>query len=257
MSSQQSISTNSVHTNPEGNERETTMNNTLPSTQNQTPLSTLECLTNLPKNQNRLDITSSNFSNLQVVNGSYLSEVASNNTNQTTQVEKIPHKILPLSKPKQTTPKQSIPYQKTNPTPIPDDCIILKLMIVTGNSSEFVFSLKTPASAISEHVWSNWPSDWPITHKTNKSETLRLIYQGRFLHGNVTLGALKLVPKRTVVMHLVHREKLPQASPDEQNKDPKQGSNSSGDGGGNRYPCSSVLTMLSLLCCCTNNCLGD
>lgn len=255
MSSPQSVSSNSDLAN-EGNERDNNMTNTLPSTQNQTP--SLERLTNLPKNQNRLDITSSNFSNLQVVNGSYLSEIASNNTNQTANVGKIPNKIPPLSKPKQlTNAKQTIPYQKISAKPIPDDCIVLKLMIVTGNCSEFVFSLKTPASAISEHVWSNWPSDWPIVHKTNKSETLRLIYQGRFLHGNVTLGALKLVAKRTVVMHLVHREKLPTSAPDELNKDPKQGGSGSGDGNGNGYPCSSVVAMLSLLCCCSNNCLGD
>uniref|UniRef100_A0A673K1P9 Ubiquitin-like protein 3 n=2 Tax=Sinocyclocheilus rhinocerous TaxID=307959 RepID=A0A673K1P9_9TELE len=39
---------------------------------------------------------------------------------------------------------------------------------------------------------------------------LRLIFQGRFLHGNVTLGALKLPPGRTTVMHLVARETLPE-----------------------------------------------
>lgn len=37
-----------------------------------------------------------------------------------------------------------------------------------------------------------------------------MIYQGRFLHSNVTLGALGLVPARTTVMHLVPRETLPE-----------------------------------------------
>ena len=43
-----------------------------------------------------------------------------------------------------------------------------------------------------------------------RAEILRLIYQGRFLHGNVTLGALGLPPGRTSVMHLVPRETLPE-----------------------------------------------
>lgn len=43
-----------------------------------------------------------------------------------------------------------------------------------------------------------------------KAEILRLIYQGRFLHSNVTLGALGLPFGRTTVMHLVPRENLPE-----------------------------------------------
>lgn len=43
-----------------------------------------------------------------------------------------------------------------------------------------------------------------------KAEILRLIYQGRFLHSNVTLGALGLPTGKTTVMHLVPRENLPE-----------------------------------------------
>lgn len=43
-----------------------------------------------------------------------------------------------------------------------------------------------------------------------KAEILRLIYQGRFLHSNVTLGALGLPLGKTTVMHLVPRENLPE-----------------------------------------------
>jgi len=52
-------------------------------------------------------------------------------------------------------------------------------------------------------------SDW-ADEAVEKAEILRLIYQGRFLHSNVTLGALGLVPARTTVMHLVPRETLPE-----------------------------------------------
>jgi hypothetical protein len=34
--------------------------------------------------------------------------------------------------------------------------------------------------------------DWKNEQKVDRYEVLRLIYQGRFLHGNVTLGALRL-----------------------------------------------------------------
>lgn len=44
----------------------------------------------------------------------------------------------------------------------------------------------------------------------SKAEILRLIYQGRFLHCNVTLGALGLPLGKTTVMHLVPRDNLPE-----------------------------------------------
>ena len=48
--------------------------------------------------------------------------------------------------------------------------------------------------------------------QVSKAEILRLIYQGRFLHGNVTLSALGLPTGKTAVMHLVPRESLPEPS---------------------------------------------
>ncbi|XP_068037279.1 ubiquitin-like protein 3 isoform X3 [Anomalospiza imberbis] len=52
---------------------------------------------------------------------------------------------------------------------------------------------------------------------------LRLIYQGRFLHGNVTLGALKLPFGKTTVMHLVARETLPEPNSQGQRNREKTG----------------------------------
>lgn len=51
--------------------------------------------------------------------------------------------------------------------------------------------------------------DW-TEEAVAKAEILRLIYQGRFLHSNVTLGALGLPFGKTTVMHLVPRENLPE-----------------------------------------------
>lgn len=51
--------------------------------------------------------------------------------------------------------------------------------------------------------------DWE-TEMVSKAEILRLIYQGRFLHCNVTLGALGLPLGKTTVMHLVPRDNLPE-----------------------------------------------
>ena len=52
-------------------------------------------------------------------------------------------------------------------------------------------------------------TDWTDEEKM-ETNILRLIYQGRFLHGNVTLGALQLPAGKTTVMHLVARENLPE-----------------------------------------------
>lgn len=87
--------------------------------------------------------------------------------------------------------------------------------------------------------------DWPQDNRPEKHETLRLIYQGRFLHGNVTLGALKLPIKQQTVMHLVHREKLPQANPEEKQKEPK-----SEPVNNNARMCPGFLNFLRRCLCC-------
>ncbi len=72
---------------------------------------------------------------------------------------------------------------------------------------------------------------------------LRLIYQGRFLHGNVTLGALRLQHGKefvfrnfflifclgkTTVMHLVQRENLPEPANGDQKRKHKHDNNQEG-----------------------------
>ena len=52
-------------------------------------------------------------------------------------------------------------------------------------------------------------TDWN-EEAVSSAEILRMIYQGRFLHGNVTLAALGLPTGKTTVMHLVPRESLPE-----------------------------------------------
>ena len=96
-----------------------------------------------------------------------------------------------------------------------------------------MFSPSESAGDIAQFVFDNWPSEWEeeavssVRAKTStstntalivslfqvsKAEILRLIYQGRFLHGNVTLSALGLPGGKTTVMHLVPRESLPEPS---------------------------------------------
>uniref|UniRef100_A0A3B3QD18 Ubiquitin-like protein 3 n=1 Tax=Paramormyrops kingsleyae TaxID=1676925 RepID=A0A3B3QD18_9TELE len=85
----------------------------------------------------------------------------------------------------------------------------LRLILVSGKTKDFTFSPDDSASDIAKHVFNNWPLGWEEEQVSSPS-ILRLIYQGRFLHGNVTLGALKLPTGRTTVMHLVARETLPE-----------------------------------------------
>lgn len=136
--------------------------------------------------------------------------------------------------------------EQVTPAELAENEILLKLLIVTGNTAQFKFNLKSSAASISDHVWSNWPEDWPDAQRPERSETLRLIYQGRFLHGNVTMGALKLMPKKTTVMHLVHREKLPQANA-ESDKENKSGQ--SGGGSQATETCPNVMRAVRRCCC--------
>ncbi|KAJ3588727.1 hypothetical protein NHX12_009581 [Muraenolepis orangiensis] len=65
--------------------------------------------------------------------------------------------------------------------------INLRLILVSGKTKEFLFSPNDSAADIAKHVYENWPMDWE-EEQVSSPNILRLIYQGRFLHGNVTLG---------------------------------------------------------------------
>ncbi|KPJ14771.1 Ubiquitin-like protein 3 [Papilio machaon] len=135
--------------------------------------------------------------------------------------------------------------------------INLRLILVSGKTKEFVFSPVDSAGDIAVHVYDNWPegtdteigsmvtphyvnidrdatqpvpdyrfvADW-ASECVSRAEILRLIYQGRFLHSSVTLGALGLPLGRTTVMHLVPREHLPEPNSHDQRQKSKGGSSS-------------------------------
>ena len=105
------------------------------------------------------------------------------------------------------------------------------MILVSGKTKEYLFSPSESAGDIAQFVFDNWPSEWEeeavssvrartstntaliaSPFQVSKAEILRLIYQGRFLHGNVTLSALGLPGGKTTVMHLVPRESLPEPS---------------------------------------------
>lgn len=88
------------------------------------------------------------------------------------------------------------------------DKIRLKLILVSGKTHEYFFTPSDTAADIGKYVFDHWPEHWD--EKVDNHRILRLIYQGRFLHGNVSLGALKLQTGRLTVMHLVPRENLPE-----------------------------------------------
>ncbi|KAM8900230.1 ubiquitin-like protein 3a [Spinachia spinachia] len=104
----------------------------------------------------------------------------------------------------------------------PADMINLRLILVSGKTKEFLFSPNDSAADIAKHVYDNWPMDWE-EEQVSSPNILRLIYQGRFLHGNVTLGALKLPMGKTTVMHLVARETLPEPNSQGQRNREKTG----------------------------------
>ncbi|XP_077299409.1 ubiquitin like 3 [Arctopsyche grandis] len=109
---------------------------------------------------------------------------------------------------------------------VPADKINLRLILVSGKTKEFIFSPVDSAGDIAVHVYENWSeADWEA-EAVSRAEILRLIYQGRFLHSSVTLGALGLPPGRTAVMHLVPRENLPEPNSHDQRQKSKGGSSS-------------------------------
>jgi hypothetical protein len=108
---------------------------------------------------------------------------------------------------------------------IPNDKINLRLILVSGKTKEFQFKSSDSAADIAQHVFDNWPEEWS-EEEVSKPDILRLIFQGRFLHGNVTLGALGLPLGKTTVMHLVPRENLPEPNSQDQRQKSKNGSRS-------------------------------
>lgn len=101
---------------------------------------------------------------------------------------------------------------------IPEDKVNLRLILVSGKTKDYLFKPTDSAGEIAQYVFDNWPIDWS-EEAVSSAEILRMIYQGRFLHGNVTLAALGLPTGKTTVMHLVPRESLPEPnSQDDENK---------------------------------------
>lgn len=105
---------------------------------------------------------------------------------------------------------------------IPHDKVNLRLILVSGKTKEFLFYPNDSVADVTDFVYRNWPREWSDENPP-ASNILRLIYQGRFLHGNVTLGALQLPQGKTTVMHLVPRENLPESNNQGQLKKDKSG----------------------------------
>ncbi|XP_003378322.1 conserved hypothetical protein [Trichinella spiralis] len=92
---------------------------------------------------------------------------------------------------------------------LPDDKINLRLILVCGKTCDFLFDSSFSASDVAQYVFDHWPDDWE-EERVQSASLLKLIYHGRFLHGNVTLRALSLPIGKTTVMHLVARKTLPE-----------------------------------------------
>jgi len=88
------------------------------------------------------------------------------------------------------------------------DLVYLTLILVdSGKSHEFRISPKLSVTEITRHVWKNWPETW-AEERVERPDILRLIFQGRFLHDDMTLDRVRL-PGKKFAMHLLPRERLP------------------------------------------------
>jgi hypothetical protein len=66
-------------------------------------------------------------------------------------------------------------------------CSRCKIQDTNSSFSNFSFFASHLAIEISHFVFENWPQEW-TPNKVNRPEVLKLIYQGRFLHENVSLN---------------------------------------------------------------------
>jgi len=88
------------------------------------------------------------------------------------------------------------------------DHVYLTLILVdSAKSHEFKISPKLSVTEITRHVWNNWPDEW-AEERVERPDILRLIFQGRFLHDDMTLDRVRL-PGKKFAMHLLPRERLP------------------------------------------------
>jgi len=139
---------------------------------------------------------------ITLISGTLISE--NNQTNNRQERSISSHKTTQTNQPTMAT----MNVTTRNLVRIPPDKINLRLILVSGKTKDFLFDPNYSASEIAQYVFDHWPQDW-TEEAVPRAEILRLIYQGRFLHGNVTLAALSLPTGRTCVMHLVQREHLP------------------------------------------------
>jgi len=108
---------------------------------------------------------------------------------------------------------ESIESEKTtsNPKERKDtklDHVYLTLILVdSAKSHEFKINPKMSVTEITRHVWNNWPKEW-AEERVERPDILRLIFQGRFLHDDMTLDRIRL-PGKKFAMHLLPRERLP------------------------------------------------
>lgn len=72
----------------------------------------------------------------------------------------------------------------------------LRLLLVSGNRSDFGFGVETTIGQIKQHVLQNWPKEWPAEEAVDGVERMRILYQGRFLDDGVSLKSIPaLVPE--------------------------------------------------------------
>ena len=65
--------------------------------------------------------------------------------------------------------------------------ISLRLLLVTGETSTFIFEPSVTSKEIIRHVYTNWPVEWE-ERTVDHPQFLQLLYQGKFLSQSTTLS---------------------------------------------------------------------
>ena len=100
-----------------------------------------------------------------------------------------------------TPPSASISTQGGK---IPPDKINVRVIVITGQTADLLCLPEESAQSIVDRLYESWPSHWDAQHRP-ATNILRLIYQGRFLHGSVTLsGDTSFLIKRYQFFNLLN-----------------------------------------------------
>ncbi|KAH6564923.1 hypothetical protein BASA50_010310 [Batrachochytrium salamandrivorans] len=86
---------------------------------------------------------------------------------------------------------------------IPADKVNLRLLLVSGKKSDFLFAATDTIDAVCAHIALNWPADWVGEIQPKGSENVKILLRGKFLERNSTIQGNAISAGDTTVVHVL------------------------------------------------------